>query len=167
MRPLRPNSFHAMLAEALDACGRKHVEAELGRSLSMISRWTDPDEENGRRMPAPDLDLLCRRFPAAATVVAHHFAGIAGGFFLPVEEGDGDVAAAASDFTMRFADTASGVTAALGLGSKLPGDLTPEEAEDVHARIVQTQLSLNRLSAIVQTRRAPQARLRAVEAGGK
>ncbi|WP_118138794.1 hypothetical protein [Oceanicella sp. SM1341] len=162
MRPQRPNSFHAMLADLLDTCGRKHVEAELGRSLSIISRWTDPGEENGRRMPAPDLDLLCRLFPAGAAVVARHFASLAGGVYVPIETGDGDVSEASATVVLRFAEANANIMAALGQGSKLPGDLTPEEAETVHTDLTRLYDAMHRLTAIVQERREDPARLRAV-----
>lgn len=83
MRPQRPNSYTEMISDALDASGRKFVCAELGKAPSTLSRWTDPCEESGRRMSVQDLDTMCRVSPAAAAVIARHFAALAAGYFVP------------------------------------------------------------------------------------
>lgn len=82
-RPQRPGSVYAMLSDAFGAAGRRAIEDELGHSQPRLSAWTNSDEIDGRAMPVAALDRIARLFPAAAAVMATHFATLAGGVYVP------------------------------------------------------------------------------------
>lgn len=76
-------SIHAAISDALDAARRTSVREELGFDLATLSHWCDPAEGNGRRMPVVALDQVARLSPAAAEVIARHFAALAGAELRP------------------------------------------------------------------------------------
>lgn len=129
----RPGSVHAMISAVLDAAGRGAVVDEIGASQSTLSRWADPDEGNGRQMPVRALDQVGRLFPAAAAEVAKHFAALGRGVFVPLARDRGDLGAEAAQLVLEAAQANARLSAALGPGSPLPGDLTPREAAEVSA----------------------------------
>lgn len=119
-----------MLSDLLDACGRRVVEAETGFAAPTLSRWADPHEENGRRMPAPALDLLCRLFPDGAAIAARHFAGLAGGSFVPAGRG-ASPSMACADLATSVAEATGLLLAALDPAGPGGAALTPVERQNL------------------------------------
>ncbi|WP_118136400.1 hypothetical protein [Oceanicella sp. SM1341] len=156
MRPQRPNSYTEMISDALDVAGRKLACAELGKSPSTLSRWTDPDTETGRRMSVKDLDHLARTSPTAAAVLSRHFAALAGGFFMPGVAGEGDISQAAGAVMMRVGETQVALLEALGPRSSLRGDLTREEAQHMRPLVVEDIDACAALLALIDERLRPQ-----------
>ncbi|MGG7567880.1 hypothetical protein ACQ5SO_17135 [Rhodovulum sp. DZ06] len=129
-RPQRPGSYHGMISDLLDACGRRAVEAETGHQGPTLSRWADPSDENGRRMPVAALDQVCRLFPDGAAVVARHFAALAGGSFVP--EGAGtSPSAACADLSASVAEATGLLLAALDPAGPGGAAMTARERADL------------------------------------
>ncbi|WP_118138472.1 hypothetical protein [Oceanicella sp. SM1341] len=164
-RPQRPGSFVSMVADLVDAIGRKRVEAETSRSQSTISRWCDNTEEHARPIHGPMLDQLCRMFPAQARLPAQYFAALAGGVFIPLESEGGDLAEAGGDVTLCWAETQAALIRALSAASDLPGDLTEAEADDIERKILGVIEESGELLGQVRLRKRPSAsRISAVAA---
>lgn len=125
-RPQRPGSFHSMISDLFDACGRKQIEAETGHQGPTLSRWADPSDENGRRMPVAALDQICRLFPEGAAVVARHFAALAGGSFAPAGA-RATPAAACADLSASVAQATGLLLAALDPAGPGGAEMTARE----------------------------------------
>lgn len=147
-RPQRPGSITSAISDALDAAGRREVEAGLDVSASVLSRWSDPDEENGRRAPAVALDRMARMFPGAARVFARHFAGLAGGVFLEVGgEGEDGLRLLAADAVKEVAEAAHAVAEGLSARSADPRRLTDAELASARREAAEALAAVARLDA--------------------
>jgi hypothetical protein len=134
-RALPAGSIHDMLGAAFDTVGRKAASDALGISPSMLSRHADPCEEVGRPMPTTRLDQMARLFPAAAAVIARHFAALAGGSFQPQPETMSSPNAALADLQMRLADASAELLAALDPAGPGGAVMTDAERRRAHARV--------------------------------
>jgi hypothetical protein len=130
-------SIHESIGEALDAAGRKRAADALGVSVSMLSRHADPCDEMGRPMPAPRLDLLARMFPAAAAVIARHFAALAGGSFMPRCACTLSPNLAMADLHLRLGDAAATLLLAIDPSGPGGSEITNEERVQVKAKVAQ------------------------------
>lgn len=157
-RPQRPGSVHGMISDTLDACDRSAVEAELSISKSMMSRWADPCEENGRRMHVATLDTIGRLFPEGAAVIARHFAPLAGGSFVPFARGAAlSPHGALAELGKRVADAAAELLAATDPAGPHGSDLSPAEIVAARAKV----------SAVADAVAALDAALAAAQDGGR
>ena len=155
-RALPAGSLHDMLGEALDAAGRKRLAEALSVSAATLSRHADPDEENGRPMSAPRLDLMCRLFPAAAAVVARHFARMAGGAFVPGGGVRASISATCADLNNATARATAALLGALDPEGNGGSAITRAEAWHLDAA----------LQDAIEAGRAAQATLAAQLQGG-
>jgi hypothetical protein len=137
-----------MLSSLLDTCGRKAVGDEIGVDQPAISKWADPSEDNGRRMPAPTLDLVCRLFPCGAAVVARHYAALAGGAFVPLASGATlSPHGALAELGLRVADTAADLLYATDPAGPHGTDLSPCEIAGALAKVAAVSDAVAALTA--------------------
>ncbi|HUL51289.1 MAG TPA: phage regulatory CII family protein [Candidatus Nitrosotalea sp.] len=73
---------HELLREVLQKSSAKHIAAELGLSLSMIYKWSEPDDGtgSGAANPLDRIDALVRC--TNDTHIVHWLCERAGGFFI-------------------------------------------------------------------------------------
>ena len=133
-RPHRPGSILDALSGALDAAGRKAVAADLGISISALSRHCDADEDNGRPMHIGRLDLLCRMSAPAAAVMARHFAALAGGAYVPPGGATASLHAAVAGASAAAGGLSVAMIEAADPSGPGGADLTADELRDLADR---------------------------------
>ncbi|MDB6052598.1 MAG: hypothetical protein JWN25_121 [Verrucomicrobiales bacterium] len=78
---------HELLREVLQSSNPKHAAAELGLSLSMIYKWTEPSEENKSGASNP-LDRVAALYRVTQDPrIIQWLCQIAGGFFIKNPKG--------------------------------------------------------------------------------
>jgi len=140
-----------MLAEAVDVFGaRKVAAAELQVSESALSRMLDADPEHSRHFPATLMDRLARADAGAAAVLAHHFAALADGRFVPVTP-DASAAEAVAEGLAGAAGANAQIIAALA-----DGHLDPDEARAALPQVREAAEALGRAAAALSRAAQPE-----------
>lgn len=144
-RVQRPGSAFDALAQAVSAAGKYEAVADdLGVTKSMLSRWLDPDPENGRKMPFAAAWLLARLHKGAARILAERFASMAGLVLQPASGPCPSVALAAAAAARESAEASLVVAEALE-----DGVVTPDEKEAMHRKAQEALETAARLVAAV------------------
>ena len=128
MRNVRPGSIQAAIREVITrAGGLECVSADIGVSVTNLSRATACDDDRPGGLGINHFDRLGRIIPDSVVPLAQHFSHMAGGVFQPLKVG-GALGADMSQLTAEFADVLAVHAEAMSSRSKNPDDYTVEEA---------------------------------------
>lgn len=129
MRGVRPGSIQSAVQAAIRATGGLEcASADIGVSVTNLSRASSCEDDRPGGLGINHLDRLGRIVPASAVPLAEHFAHLAGGVFQPMVH-DGSLATDISDLTAEFADVLAVYAVCMSERSKLPHDFTTAEAQ--------------------------------------
>jgi hypothetical protein len=135
MRNSRQGSIQAAVRNSISvAGGLECVSNDLGMSVSNLSRASDDDEDRPGGLGVNHLHRLGRIIPASAEPLARHFAGLAGGAYIPLPHADlhlSDLYAVMKEFS----DVVDLHARAHSPESADPKRFTPEEARTQIAEI--------------------------------
>ncbi len=127
-RATRPGSIQEVVRAAYRAAGGiESASADLNLSLSVLSYGTEQRDDRPGGLGVNYLDRLGRMEPDAARPIAQHFAQLAGGVFMPLDQ-TGVTARDINQVTKEFSDVLAQHAAAHSAGSENPDDYTQAEA---------------------------------------
>jgi hypothetical protein len=138
-----------MISDALDAAGRRAVEAETGTAAATLSHWCDGGEANGRRMPVPALDLIGRLFPDAALVIARHFAALAGAEVRALPEQGVSIDGAVAEVARAAAEVSARLIEARAPDGPGGTRLTRQEVREIRDDLYRARVALAKAEAAV------------------
>lgn len=126
---------YELLREVFEKTSPKEIAAELGVSLSLVYKWSQPPEEEGKgsgsRNPLDRVNLLMRVTRDARII--RWLCRQANGYFLPNPKGfettDPDPGPATNEIVQQFADLLESITTAAR-----DRRITPEEAINIRER---------------------------------
>ncbi|WP_339112877.1 hypothetical protein [Thioclava sp. GXIMD2076] len=86
MRPVEAGSIQDVVSDVYDVFGGvRKASAATGLAPSVLSYGTEMREDRPGGLGVNYLDRMARMDPAAAAILASHFAALAGGVFQPIE----------------------------------------------------------------------------------
>lgn len=147
MRNVRPGSIQSAIQQVLCAAGGLEcVSADIGVSITNLSRATACDDDRPGGLGINHFDRLGRIVPASAVPLAEHFAHLAGGIFQPLCV-EGALGVDVSKLTAEFADVLAAHAEAMSERSAKPGDYTVSEAEGAIKELDEMMQAAARLRA--------------------
>ena len=124
---------HELLQEVFQKCSAKQIAAELGLSLSMIYKWSEPDHGagSGAANPLDRIEALVRC--TNDTRIAHWICERAGGFFIKNPKATWPhpihLMPATNQIVQEFADLLAVIATAA-----TDNQITKQEAKSIRAR---------------------------------